>query len=174
MSRHFRGRLFNLSIAILISCSVMVVLLRSATTRPARDVLKLFDAAIFNLIIGNADAHAKNYSLLYRDDAVEMAPLYDLLATVAYPDLGPKLAMKIARKATLDELKATDWARFAEESGLTEPLVKRRAKALADHVLQEAGRVEAGFDLNEDALKKMRGYAKLITNRAAKLSRING
>ena len=149
-------------------------LLRSVTTRPARDVLKLFHAAIFNLIIGNADAHAKNYSLLYRDDAVEMAPLYDLLATVAYPDLSPKLAMKIARKATLDELKATDWGRFAEESGLTEPFVKRRAKALADMVLQEAGRVEAGFDLNEDALKKMRDYAKLITNRAAKLSRISG
>lgn len=36
-------------------------LLRTAATRPAREVLKLADAAIFNLIIGNADAHAKNY-----------------------------------------------------------------------------------------------------------------
>ena len=96
-------------------------LLRASATRPAREVLKLFDAAIFNLIIGNADAHAKNYSLLYRDDALEMAPLYDLLATIAYPDLSPKLAMKIAGRATLDELKATDWGRFAKQSGLTEP-----------------------------------------------------
>ena len=38
------------------------VLLRIAATRPAREVLKLADAAIFNLIIGNADAHAKNFS----------------------------------------------------------------------------------------------------------------
>ena len=147
-------------------------LLRSSATRPAREVLKLFDAAIFNLIIGNADAHAKNYSLLYRDNAVEMAPLYDLLATVTYPDLSPKLAMKIAGRSTLDDLKATDWGRFAKESGLTEPFVKRRAKALADHVLQAAERIEAGFDLNEDERKTMRDYAGLTARRAAKLSRI--
>ena len=147
-------------------------LLRSSATRPAREVLKLFDAAIFNLIIGNADAHAKNYSLLYRDNAVEMAPLYDLLATAAYPDLSPKMAMKIAGRSTLDDLKATDWGRFAEESGLTEPFVKRRAKALADNVLQTAERIEAGFDLNEDERKTMRDYADLTAGRAAKLSRI--
>ena len=149
-------------------------LLRSSATRPAREVLKLFDAAIFNLIIGNADAHAKNYSLLYRDDAVEMAPLYDLLATVAYPDLSPKLAMKIAGRATLNELKATDWGRFAKESGLSQPFVKRRAKALADNVLQIVGRIEAGFDLNEGERKKMREYASLTADRAAQLARITG
>ena len=149
-------------------------LLRSSATRPARDVLRLFDAAIFNLIIGNADAHAKNYSLLYRDDAIEMAPLYDLLATVAYPDLSPKLAMQIAGRATLDDLKATDWGRFAKESGLSQPFVKRRAKALAGHVLQATEQIEAGFDLNEDALQKMRGYARLTAERAAQLARITG
>ena len=149
-------------------------LLRSSATRPAREVLKLFDAAIFNLIIGNADAHAKNYSLLYRDDAIEMAPLYDLLATVAYPDLSPKLAMKIAGRATLNELKATDWGRFAKQSGLTEPFVKRRAKALADNVLQTVGQIEAGFDLNEGERKKIRDYTSLTADRAAELARITG
>jgi len=39
--------------------------------------------AIFNLIIGNADAHAKNFSLLHIDGAIRLAPLYDLLSTVA-------------------------------------------------------------------------------------------
>ena len=39
-------------------------LLRSATTRPAVEVLKLLDATIFNIIAGNADAHGKNFSLL--------------------------------------------------------------------------------------------------------------
>lgn len=149
-------------------------LLRSSATRPAREVLKLFDAAIFNLIIGNADAHAKNYSLLYRDDALEMAPLYDLLATVAYPDLSPKLAMKIAGRATLDALKATDWGRFADESGVSQAFVKRRAKALADRVLRATAQVEAGFDLSESALQKMSEYASLAAERAARLARITG
>lgn len=134
--------------------------------------MKLFDAAIFNLIIGNADAHAKNYSLLYRDNAVEMAPLYDLLATVAYPDLSPRLAMKIAGRSILDDLQATDWGRFAKESGLTEPFVRRRARAPAENVLQTAEWIEAGFDLNEDERRTMRDYAGLTARRAAKLSRI--
>ncbi|MFN3229325.1 MAG: type II toxin-antitoxin system HipA family toxin [Asticcacaulis sp.] len=40
-------------------------LLRRVATRPAIETLKLLDAAIFNLIVGNADAHGKNFSLLY-------------------------------------------------------------------------------------------------------------
>ena len=110
----------------------------------------------------------------HRGDALEMAPLYDLLATVAYADLSPKLAMKIAGRATLDALKARDWGRFADESGLSQAFVKRRAKALADRVLQATAPVEAGFDLNECALKKMSEYANLTAERAAKLSRITG
>lgn len=80
-------------------------LLRSAATRPARDVLKLTDAAIFNLIIGNADAHAKNFSLLHAGATVRLAPLCDLLSTISYPELSAKLAMKIAKKATLEEIE---------------------------------------------------------------------
>lgn len=73
-------------------------LLRSAATRPAREVLKLAEAAIFNLIIGNADAHAKNYSLLRGESGeVVLAPLYDLVATHMWKELSPKLAMRFGR-----------------------------------------------------------------------------
>jgi serine/threonine-protein kinase HipA len=147
-------------------------LLRSSATRPAREVLKLFDAAIFNLIIGNADAHGKNYSLLYRDDGVEMAPLYDLLSTVAYPDLSPKLAMKIAKRSTLAELKASDWSRFAEETGLTEPFVKRRAKELADAIVEEAEGAVESFQLTGPALEVMRSFSELASKRATGLAQV--
>ncbi len=42
-------------------------LLRRIAERPAVDVLKLLDAVIFNAIAGNADAHGKNFSILYSD-----------------------------------------------------------------------------------------------------------
>ncbi|MGE3832139.1 MAG: type II toxin-antitoxin system HipA family toxin, partial [Parvibaculaceae bacterium] len=76
-------------------------LLRRVAARPAVDVLKLLDAVIFNVIAGNADAHGKNFSILYGDDGPRLAPLYDLLATIAYPDLSQKFAMKIGKRATL-------------------------------------------------------------------------
>jgi len=111
-------------------------LLRRAASRPAVEVLKLFDAAIFNLIIGNADAHAKNFSLRYSENgAVELAPLYDLLSTVLYPELSPRLAMKIAKRHTLEELKPGDWEKFANETGLALRFIRTRAKELGGAVV---------------------------------------
>ena len=92
-------------------------LLRNAATRPAREVLKLADAAIFNLIIGNADAHAKNFSLLRRENGpVVLALLYDLVATHMWRELSPKLAMKFGGAANLEEFDRESLARFAHEA----------------------------------------------------------
>ncbi len=142
-------------------------LLRRAATRPALEVLKMMDAALFNLIIGNADAHGKNYSLLYQTDAVVMAPLYDLLSTVVYPDLSPNLAMKIARRPRLEDLLPRDWARFAEETGLTEPYIRRRAASLADRVIADAPQAPASFDASFKPA--MQPFENLVIARAGTL-----
>jgi len=109
-------------------------LLHRAATRPPRDILRLLDAAIFNLIIGNADAHAKNFSLLHKEGAITLAPLYDLLSTVLYPELSPKLAMKIGGKAVLDDIEARHWDRFAADAQLGAPFVLKRVGELCNAV----------------------------------------
>jgi serine/threonine-protein kinase HipA len=107
-------------------------LLRRAATRPAREVLKFADAALFNLLIGNADAHAKNFSLL-RTGAGEvvLAPLYDLVATRAWPEISARLAMRFGGASSLEEIETDSFTRFAADAGLTAPFVRRRAAALA-------------------------------------------
>jgi serine/threonine-protein kinase HipA len=142
-------------------------LLRRVAARPAIDVLKLLDAVIFNLIAGNADAHGKNFSILYDDGGARLAPLYDLLATVAYPDLSPKLAMKIGRCATLSEMDAKGWTAFATDAGLGLPLIRRRVVEISDSVKTSAqdvahALVRPGFD--EAALAQ---FADLVHVRAA-------
>jgi serine/threonine-protein kinase HipA len=117
-------------------------LLRRAATRPPRDILRLLDAAIFNLIIGNADAHAKNFSLLHKDGAITLAPLYDLLSTVLYPELSATLAMKIGGKAVLDDIEARHWDRFAADAQLGAPFVRNRVAQLCKAV---AAAIEGGF-----------------------------
>lgn len=114
-------------------------LLRRAATRPPRDILRLLDAAIFNLIIGNADAHAKNFSLLHKDGAITLAPLYDLLSTVLYPELSAKLAMKIGGKAVLDDIEARHWERFAADAQLGVPFVRNRVVQLCEAVIAAIG-----------------------------------
>ena len=120
-------------------------LLRRAATRPAREVLKLADAAILNLVIGNADAHAKNYSLLRKQSGqVVLAPLYDLVATHMWDELSPRLAMRFGRASDLDEIDDASFIRFAEEAGLAAPYVRRRAQVLARSI-QAA--IERGVDV---------------------------
>ncbi|WP_375653453.1 HipA domain-containing protein, partial [Bartonella sp. MR110HLJHH] len=65
------------------------------TLRPAVDQLNFLNIVIFNYLIGNADAHGKNFSLLYQQKKPELAPAYDLLSTAIYLDLSQKMAMKI-------------------------------------------------------------------------------
>jgi serine/threonine-protein kinase HipA len=110
-------------------------LLRRAATRPAREILKLLDAAIFNLIIGNADAHAKNFSLLHSGGGISLAALYDLLSTIIYPNLHVKLAMKIGGKAVLEDIEPRQWERFAADAQLGAPFVRTRIGQLCNAVI---------------------------------------
>ncbi len=50
-----------------------------------RDVTSLLRRTTFNMAVGNADAHAKNFSVLHDPDipAISLAPLYDVLSTIA-------------------------------------------------------------------------------------------
>lgn len=145
-------------------------LVRRATTVPARAVLDVLDAAIFNLIVGNADAHGKNFSLLYQTGGVTLAPFYDLLCTVAYPALSSRLAMPIARRATLEEIGTLTWAEFATNVGLGAPFVRRRVVELGEAVIARAPVVAAnlaGPGMDPDALAH---YSSLVVSRAERVA----
>jgi serine/threonine-protein kinase HipA len=54
------------------------------TRPPAAARIVFLGALVFNVMIQNTDAHAKNYSLLIRaGDKVDLAPLYDLASRTA-------------------------------------------------------------------------------------------
>lgn len=128
-------------------------LLRRVTRPNAPQVLRLFDYVIFNALIGNHDAHAKNYSLLYRrqrsGELPVLAPAYDMLSTAVYPTLTPKMAMKIGSKYRFTEVQARHWAQFAEGAGLAKAQARRRiieiAKSLPATARQLQSDVARGF-----------------------------
>lgn len=141
-------------------------LVRRVTARPAAEVLKLLDAVIFNAIAGNADAHGKNFSILYGETGPRLAPLYDLLCTAFYPELAPHFAMKIGGQGRLDHLDAEAWKRFALQVGIGFPLVRRRVQELAEQVLGHALKVRAALDepgLDAESLERL---AALVMGRA--------
>ena len=113
-------------------------LLRRVSARPAEDVLKLLDAAIFNLIVGNADAHGKNFSILYDAEGPRLAPLYDLLSTAAWPELSLRMAMRMGGRARLEEMDEKGWSGFAADAGLGVGLVRGRAVELSKRAVAHA------------------------------------
>ncbi len=106
-------------------------LLRSATRPSALHTLKLLDCVVFNALIGNHDAHGKNFSLLYSSTGAELTPLYDALCTAVYPTLTDKMAMKIGSKYKFSQVQARHWEQFAVGAALSPAQVKRRILEIA-------------------------------------------
>lgn len=92
--------------------------LLSYCQNPDDDTRKLLQWVLFNVCIGNADAHAKNISLLYDGDKPHLAPFYDLVSSAPYPGLSQKLAIKIGNKYDADHLYCSTWRRFANDIGI--------------------------------------------------------
>jgi len=97
------------------SVAEVVAVLRRATSLPAQELPRFMQALAFNWLIGNCDAHAKNYSLLYDRGAPTLAPLYDLVSTVVYDELTTRLAMSIDGARKIDEVTEHAWERLASE-----------------------------------------------------------
>jgi len=73
---------------------------------------------VFVIASGNVDAHLKNWSLLYLDGIrPSLTPLYDQVATVAWPELPPKLALKFAGTRELLRIDAKAFERLGARSG---------------------------------------------------------
>lgn len=109
------------------------------SVEPVLDSLSLLRWALFNFLIGNADAHAKNLSFLYQAGGVRLAPFYDLLSTAVYPRVNNKFAMKMGGKKDPRYLMADDLARFAKEAGVGLRAVKGELKGLCEKVSAEIG-----------------------------------
>jgi serine/threonine-protein kinase HipA len=109
-------------------------LIRRVSAAPAVDVLQLFDVVTFNCLIGNGDAHGKNFSLLYSKAGTRLAPFYDLLCTHAYPELDRCFAMKIGKERDPGKIRKSDWLALISETGLNATAALKRMAGLTKKV----------------------------------------
>ena len=90
------------------------------------EMQKFIDALVFNFLVGNADAHAKNFSLLYRGGAPSLAPLYDVLSTSVYPNLAGRMAMSIGGAREFDEVTAASFDTFSAKCNISPKFTRGR------------------------------------------------
>lgn len=137
-------------------------LLREVSSVPAQDLQRILDAVIFNYLIGNHDAHGKNFSLLYISEfaililngiGVQLAPLYDLLCTVYYPQLSPKMAMKIGGEYDSADVTPEHFAQMAADIGFSEKMVVRRVPEMAETIIKALAEMEMTHPVARDIAK---------------------
>jgi len=91
----------------------------------------LLRALTLNIVVGNCDAHGKNFSLLHTESGVlSLAPLYDLLSTRLYP-LDDKLAMYVDSVQKADRVTAARIANEATRWGLS----RKRVEGIIDELV---------------------------------------
>lgn len=91
---------------------------------PGADVLSFVDRVVFNFLIGNGDAHGKNFSVLYRGNRPRLAPQYDLVCTAVYPQIAKKMAMKLDGKFDFRWVSVGKIVRTFERAGIGEKTVR--------------------------------------------------
>jgi len=113
-------------------------LLQKYSLKPAADRLAFIQRLIFNYLIGNADAHGKNFSLLYRGNTPVLAPAYDLLCTAVYPDLSSKMAMKIGGKYDPDYVFFRHWYHVVPDTIAAKRNLEKNMMKISIECLQKA------------------------------------
>jgi serine/threonine-protein kinase HipA len=110
-------------------------MIRDWSTTSVLDIRHMLDAVIFAAITGNADAHGKNHSFVYAQGTRRMAPLYDQVCTMAWPELSTTLSMKIGSASTLVEVSPEHFKQLCGIAKLGWPMVRERIKTLCLQIL---------------------------------------
>jgi serine/threonine-protein kinase HipA len=119
--------------------------------------LAVFRWAVFNILIGNADAHLKNISFFSHPSGYQLAPFYDLLSTVVYntptyqehAERWPKveLSMPIGQATRFNKVRRPDVLGFAEQLGIrasgAEKELDRMLADLPEHIARTRDEVNA-------------------------------
>jgi serine/threonine-protein kinase HipA len=131
--------------------------------------------ALFQFLIGNSDAHGKNFSFFVRREGLDPAPWYDLVSVVQYPGIDHELAMAWGDAFKLDEVGAFQLADFAHRCGVDRNLLKREAARLAKLAMEHAPAQALADDYIGDGERAFAGQLRdFVVEQAARLTQLAG
>ncbi|ACX86378.1 type II toxin-antitoxin system HipA family toxin [Pectobacterium parmentieri] len=92
------------------------------------DIAEFIRRLVFNTLIGNADMHLKNWSVIYKDKrTASIAPAYDFVSTIPYiPD--DSASLKVSRSKKFSDFTLDELSHLAAKAMLPEKLVLDTAR----------------------------------------------
>ncbi len=140
------------------------------TVNKAAARLTMLRWALFQFLIGNSDAHGKNFSFFVRRQGLEPAPWYDLVSVVQYPGIDHQLAMAYGDAFSLDEVGALQLADFAKRCKVDRRLLNREATRLAKLAIEHAPTQALVDDYVDDERAFAEHLRDFIVGQAARLT----
>lgn len=151
------------------SCQELIL---NNTMFPAVDNIKLLNIIIFNYLIGNADAHGKNFSLLYNKNKPELSPFYDLLSTAVYSELSENMAMKLGGKYKPKEVCLRHFYKLVASTKLAESAMNKQIKYMTNNIIECAVNLKINLEKNGINSDIFNEIINLIKNRVKRISRM--
>lgn len=145
--------------------SIVEYTVEKAVTR-----LSLARWALFQYLIGNADAHGKNVSFFCGPAGLALAPFYDLVSVVQYPHVAHELAMAFGDEFSLEAVRPYDWARFARQTGLPPSLLAREMQRMSKAALAQVTNLAATETYTEDEKPLVQQIARYVERQARLLA----
>ena len=111
--------------------------IRLYSSNPIQDQLKLWDIVVFNYLIGNTDAHIKNFSFIYSPDmkTLRLAPAYDLVSTIVYEQSTRDMAFYVGGEIQLDKITRNSFQCAAKGIGISERIAMERFDSLKERFI---------------------------------------
>ena len=124
-----------------------------------------FDWLIFNLIVGNSDAHGKNFSFFAGSKGLQPTPWYDLISVLLVEGIEHSLAMSVGDEFDPNEVHALQLLYEADEVGLSKAFVQDRLNRVLDCLDTALNNFVSPEDLSVDEKAFITRYLAFINER---------
>ena len=133
-----------------------------ATEGSEVDIAEFIRRVTFNTLIGNADMHLKNWSMMYPHHRhAALAPAYDFVSTIPYiPD--SKAALNFSRTKRFDEFSEDELSHLAAKAALPEKLVLDTARETVELYHQYWRTEKANLPLSADVIRSIENHIATV------------
>lgn len=141
---------------------------------PVADIREFTKMIVFNVLIGNCDAHLKNFSLIHGKgwDECRLAPAYDMASTVVYEGLDRRLAMRMGSCTKIDDVSRDDLLLLSEDLRISKAALVRildqELEVVSERACKLAKECREEFDSTSSKLDEIAKFALLQANRLRK------
>ena len=126
------------------------------------DIAEFTRRLVFNTLIGNADMHLKNWSVIYKDKrTASIAPAYDFVSTVPYI-LDDSASLKVSRSKKFSDFTLDELSHLAAKAMLPEKLVLDTAKQTVEGFYEIWAKEKAHLPLTKSMIEAIETHLRSI------------